>query len=89
MSIRAGQWKYLDHKGSGGNDYHRKPSWHGSMKQYILKETDPDAPGQLYNLETDPDETKNLYSKYPEIVKKLKKQLESFKNSGRSAPLRQ
>jgi hypothetical protein len=50
---------------------------------------DPDAPGQLYNLETDPGETTNLYSKHPEIVKRLKAQLETFKNSGRSAPLRQ
>ena len=88
MSIRDGKWKYLDHQGSGGNDYNSKRiTW--SMKPYALKDTDPDAPGQLYNLETDPGETKNLYSKYPEIVKKLKTQLDSFKSSGRSAPLRQ
>jgi len=44
-------------------------------------------PGQLYNLETDPDETINLYSKYPEIVTKLKGQFEVFKKSGRSVQL--
>jgi len=43
------------------------------MKPYALKDTDPG-------------ETKNLYSKHPEIVKRLKRQLDIFKNSGRSAP---
>jgi arylsulfatase A len=57
------------------------------MKQYALEDTDPDAPGQLYNLETDPGETTNLYSKHPEIVNELKAKLEEFKASGRSAPL--
>ena len=87
MSIRDGKWKYLDHKGSGGNNYDRAGDW--GMKPYALKDTDPDAPGQLYNLETDPGETKNLYSRHPEIVKRLKRQLEIFKESGRSAPLSQ
>ena len=30
----------------------------------------------------------NLYFKHPEIVKELKSQLEQYKQSGRSAPLR-
>ena len=87
MSIREGHWKYLDHKGSGGNNYERKGEW--GMKPYALEDTDPNAPGQLYDLETDPGETNNLYSKHPEIVKRLKRQLEMFKKSGRSAPLRE
>ena len=84
MSIRDGKWKYLDHKGSGGNNYDRAGPW--GMKTYALIDSAPDAPGQLYNLETDPGATKNLYSKHPEIVKRLKAQLEVFKKSGRSAP---
>ena len=83
MSIRDGQWKYLDHQGSGGNNYSRI-----KLKPYALEDTDPQAPGQLYNLETDPSETTNLYSRYPEIVRGMKAQLEAFKSSGRSAPLR-
>jgi arylsulfatase A len=85
MSIRYGNWKYLDHKGSAGNNYEREGEW--GMKQYALEDIDPDAPGQLYNLETDPGETTNLYSKHPEIVNELKAKLEEFKASGRSAPL--
>ncbi|MHC4883271.1 MAG: sulfatase family protein [Planctomycetota bacterium] len=83
LSIRDGHWKYLDHKGSGGNNYNRP-----GLKPYALKDTDSRAPGQLYDLKTDPGETTNLYSKHPEIVNRLKSQLETFKRSGRSAPLR-
>ena len=86
MSIRNGNWKYLDHKGSGGNNYGRDGDW--GMKQFALPEADPDAPGQLYDLRADPGETTNLYSKHPEIVQALKAQLEALKASGRSAPLR-
>jgi arylsulfatase A len=87
LSIRNGQWKFLDHKGSGGNNYAIDGEW--GMKPYALEDTDPDAPGQLYNLATDPGERTNLYSKHPEIVKALKAQLDAFKASGRSAPLRE
>ena len=83
LSIRDGHWKYLDHKGSGGNNYERP-----DLKPYALEDTDPQAPGQLYNLKNDPGETTNLYSQYPEIVKEMKEQLETFRSSGRSAPQR-
>ena len=85
LAIRRGSWKYLDHKGSGGNNYSRPGTW--GMKQYALPEKAPDAPGQLYNLQSDPGETTNLYFKNPEIVRELKGKLEEFKKSGRSAPL--
>ncbi len=81
MAIRRGDWKYLDHRGSGGNRYDQ-----GELQQYALPETEPDAPGQLYNLRTDPGETTNVYSKNPEIVKQLKELLESSKTKGRSIP---
>jgi arylsulfatase A-like enzyme len=84
MSIRDGNWKYLDHRGSGGNNYDRPGEW--GMSPYKLMDTDPDAPGQLYDLETDPGETTNLYSKHPEKVAQLKAKLEDLMDSGRSAP---
>ena len=83
LAIRRGPWKYLDHRGSGGNNYASK-----HLKPYVLPEKAPDAPGQLYNLDTDPGETANLYFKHLEIVKELKSQLEEYKESGRSAPTR-
>ncbi len=81
LAIRKGPWKYLDHRGSGGNSYEK-----GEMKRFALADTAPDAPGQLYNLETDPGEKENLYFKHPEVVKELKALLERSKAEGRSAP---
>ena len=84
MSIRHGRWKLLDHKGSGGNNYEKN----ANLRPYIIPDTEPDSPGQLYNLETDPGERVNVYSKHPEIVRELKARLEEFKSSGHSAPKR-
>ena len=71
LAIRRGPWKYLDHRGSGGNDYGNE-----RLKPFALPERAPEAPGQLYNLDTDPGETDNLYFKHPEIVEELKSQLD-------------
>lgn len=81
FQVRKGDWKYLDHKGSGGNGYKEE-----NMQKYVLPELAPDAPGQLYNLTTDPGETTNLYFK--EEAKRLEMQalLKTLKESGRSAP---
>jgi arylsulfatase A-like enzyme len=86
LAIRSGDWKYLDHRGSGGNNYNRGGEW--GMKQFALPEQAPAAPGQLYNLKTDRGETTNLYFKHPKIVKTLKAKLAEFKKTGRSAPVR-
>ena len=86
LAIRQGDWKYLDHKGSGGSNYSRDGEW--GLKQYALPEKAPDAPGQLYNLKNDPGETDNLYFKKPGIAKALKAKLEELKKSARSAPKR-
>ncbi|MBM3852170.1 MAG: arylsulfatase [Verrucomicrobia bacterium] len=80
LSIRRGHWKYLDHPGSGGNRYENNPG----LKPFMLPDTAPDAPGQLYNLATDPGETRNLYFEQPQIVEELKTLLEQSKASGRS-----
>ena len=81
MAIRQGPWKYLDHRGSGGNNYQRGP-----LAAYQLEENDPEAPGQLYHLTNDPSETHNLYSRHPEIVEQLKSQLKESQRQGRSRP---
>ncbi|MBM4153412.1 MAG: arylsulfatase [Lentisphaerae bacterium] len=80
LSIRRGNWKYLDHAGSGGNRYETHPG----LKKFILPDTAPGAPGQLYDLDADPGETKNLFFEQPQIAKELKALLEQSKASGRS-----
>jgi arylsulfatase A len=84
LAIRRGNWKYLDHAGSGGNRYENDPE----LEPFILPDTAPGAPGQLYNLEADPGETRNLYFDEPQVVKELKTLLDQSKVSGRSQPRR-
>ena len=79
LSIRRGPWKYLDHAGSGGNNYERDPA----MRPFHIPDS---APVALYNLDTDPGETKNLYAGRPDIVRDLKALLEQSKASARSTP---
>lgn len=81
LAIRRGSWKYLDHKGSAGNNYAAE-----RLQKYAIDHGDTDAPGQLYDLATDPGETKNLYSQRPEVVAELKNLLDETIRSGRSRP---
>ena len=82
LAIRQGPWKYLDHRGSGGNNYEKR-----ELKPFALPETAPEAPGQLYNLATDPGETTNLYFQHPEKVRELKALLDASKAAGRTTRL--
>ncbi len=76
-AIRRGHWKLIMCPGSGGwSD--PKP---GSPDESAL------PPYQLYNLETDVEETENLLDQYPEVVKELQDLLEGYINSGRSTTL--
>ena len=81
FQLRQGDWKFLDHQGSGGNRYDK-----GAMLQWNLPEKEPDAPGQLYDLAADPGETNNLYFAQEAKRVELQQLLEKLKSSGRSAP---
>jgi arylsulfatase A len=81
LSIRRGPWKYIDHRDSGGNNYDK-----GELMPFAVPDTAPDAPAQLYNLETDPGETTNLFFKHTEVVAELKALLDNSIIEGRSAP---
>ena len=81
LSLREGRWKYIDHPGSGGNNYDR-----GEVKPYALPEAEPKAPAQLYDLVEDPGERTNLYAKRPDIAKAMKARLDRSVADGRSRP---
>ncbi len=69
FAIRQGEWKLiLESKGAGYHDGPPKPG----------------SPGQLYNLADDPYEKKDLWTRRPEIVKRLTKLLEKYKEQGYS-----
>lgn len=71
FGYRQGKWKLLLAKGSGG--------WTAPREKDVIENT-PIA--QLYNLETDPSETTNLYKSEPEIVQQLLADLKSDIFSG-------
>ena len=81
FQLRVGDWKYLDHKGSGGNRYDRN-----ALQAYALPEKEPEATGQLYNLRKDPGETTNLFFSNEAKRKEMQTLLKQLKTSGRSAP---
>jgi len=74
FAIRQGRWKCIFGLGPAGfSGGARKPT--------------PGGPkGQLYDMQADPKEQKNLWLEKPEVVKALTALLEQYKKSGRSAP---
>ena len=78
FAIRKNNWKLIMAPGSGGW------SFPNPGKDRELLDTMP--PIQLYNLETDPGETTNLYDESLEIVADLKSLLTKFILDGRSTP---
>ena len=80
LALRQGNWKFLDHAGSGGNDYARP-----ELAGFAIDHGAPGAPAQLYDLAADPGETINLYYERPEIAARMKADLERLVEVGRSA----
>lgn len=76
FAIRQGKWKLILCSGSGG--------W--SQPRPNSAEAKKLPPIQLYDLENDIGETKNLCNEYPDVVKKLSMLLESYVANGRSTP---
>lgn len=74
FSYRQGNWKLLLSRGSGG--------WSAPNEDTAKKDGAPIA--QLYNLQSDPGETDNLYEQQPEVAQRLLAQLTSDVNRGRS-----
>jgi arylsulfatase A-like enzyme len=83
LGIRSGPWKLLAHKGSGGNSYEED----SVLAKYRIPDSSPESPAQLYNLDSDPGESQNVYTEHPDIVTKLQERLEYFRSSQRSTPM--
>lgn len=67
MMIRSGPWKLIDGLGSGG---------FSAPKRFEPGPGDP--AGQLYHLENDPEESRNLYAEQPEIVARLRNEMQKI-----------
>lgn len=79
-SLRIGKWKYIDQLGSGGfssgrgADY-RKP-----------KPSPGDPTAQLFNMETDPGETTNVWSEFPDVVGVMAAELARLQTESHTRP---
>jgi arylsulfatase A-like enzyme len=74
FAIRTGKWK-LEFCSDGGG--FPRP---GVVRDESLPQI------QLYNMENDVRETKNLFNEYPQVVSELTKQLTDYVLNGRSTP---
>ncbi|CAA6692201.1 MULTISPECIES: sulfatase-like hydrolase/transferase [unclassified Lentimonas] len=90
VSLRKGKWVYIPAKGSGG--FTGKPGTHGAggpacisfvgnensdIENGKIKKSAP--PAQLYDLEADVNQTKNLYNEYPEVVQEMQARLTEYR----------
>jgi len=71
FAIRTPEWKLLAHQGSGSRNLSRG-------FEYLQPLSEPDAPGQLYDMRTDQMESNNLWYENPERVEQLLKQLNAM-----------
>ena len=90
LSLRKGKWMYIPAQGSGGfvGSKPEQHAWGGppavalvggvnsDIENNKIKEDAP--PAQLYNLDLDVNQTKNLYTQHPEIVKEMAAILETY-----------
>lgn len=93
LSLRQGKWMYIPAQGSGGfggskPEHH---AWGGfpavafvggknsDMEKGKLKAEAPAA--QLYDLKTDPNQTRNVYVDYPDVVAKMDARLLELKEN--------
>ncbi|MEQ8878570.1 MAG: sulfatase-like hydrolase/transferase [Cyclobacteriaceae bacterium] len=75
FAITDGKWKLNMLRGSGG-----------SLAPRFIDTQSGEAPYELYDLESDPGETTNLYFEHPEVVESLEKKITNIIQNGRSTP---
>lgn len=76
FALRQGAWKLCLAPGSGG--------WSEPRDNAALKQGLPEL--QLYDLERDPGETRNLHQEHPDRVDQMLRRLEHIVQDGRSTP---
>lgn len=71
MTIRSGDWKLIEGLGSGG-----------FTKPGRIKPAAGQPSGQLFDLRSDPGESRNLYDAYPKRVAEMTRQLRHIQKNG-------
>lgn len=100
LAVRKGEWAYLGGQGSAGwnnsANAHtasgvKSTTFTGAKNSDIVdgKVVKDAPPAQLYDLENDLGQTKNLYKQYPEVVKEMDALLESYRPKVKKSPKKQ
>ena len=94
LALRNGKWMYIPAKNDGGftGSKPEQHAWGGPAVTQLVHTPNSDiengelkadaSPAQLYDLEADRNQTKNLYKEYPEVVAQMAALLAEYK-SGR------
>ncbi len=80
LAIRLGDWVLIDSNTCG--DGNREPEWFRERRGAAKCAT----PGALFNLRTDPGQSRNLVNTYPRKVRELKALLDQLRQAERTAP---
>lgn len=87
-ALRSGDWVYLPYQGSGGLTTNPDVKWLLHLGDLGETNSDCDAAGwvkadapgeQLYNLKTDPTESRNVIKEHPEKAQKMAEELKKLK----------
>ena len=81
FAIRQGDWVLIDT--ASGSARAESESY---LQYFGLKDYGKDNPGLLFNLKTDPGQSKNLYAKHPEKVENMRSLLKRYINGEPCAP---
>jgi len=87
MTIRSGDWKFIDGRGSGGFSDRGVRGGDPLADDGVNRQAAPKPQGpagQLYNMKNDLGETRNLYTDRPEIVDRLKKEMDQIVRNSKS-----
>lgn len=98
FAVRDGDWKYIEGVGPGSGRFKislKDPeavvirNGNGSYEPFSFRPVKPEAKpgepeGQLYHLGRDPKEQKNVYNDHPEVVARLKAELEKIREADSS-----
>ena len=75
FAVRSGPWKLIVHRGSGGFTFPR----------HVDVEKNRGPPSQLYHLDEDPSETRNVWDENPKVVSRLSSLLAQVKSMEKQA----
>lgn len=96
LSLRKGKWMYIPAQGDGGftGSKPEQHAWGGAAVTALVNTPNSDIadgkikpgapPAQLYDLEADVNQTKNLYHEYPEVVQQMDALLKTYRQKNNS-----